>query len=279
MKELVSIKWLEQNINKTDLILLDASLAKTANGKKSKYKDLTIPSARIFNLKDNFSDRNSAFPNTMPSKEKFELECQKLGISKTSGVIVFDNHGIYSSPRVWWMFKTMGHDKVSVLDGGLKEWVKKGLRTENRTHKTYETGDFEACLNEDYIINYNSIKLNTEKQTFTLIDARSEGRFNGAEQDPRTELKSGHIKGSINIPYNNVLSNGKYKSKEVLKKLFGTKCDTNEKLVFSCGSGLTACIVFLACEFAFTKSKFVYDGSWTEWAENNNLKNVEQLRA
>ena len=275
MKELVSTSWLKQNLNNPDLILLDTSLAKTADGENSKHKDLTIPSARIFNLKDTFSDKHSALPNTMPSKKQFELESQKLGISKTSEVIVFDNLGIYSSPRVWWMFKTMGHDKVSVLDGGLKEWAKKGLRTENRTHKTYETGDFEACLNEDYIINYNSIKLNSEKQTFTLIDARSEGRFNGTEQEPRKYLRSGHIKGSINIPFNNVLFDGKYKSKEELYNLFYSKCNTNKKLVFSCGSGLTACIVLLACELAFTKSKFIYDGSWTEWAEKNNLINVD----
>ena len=274
MKELVSIAWLKENLHKKGLILLDSSLTKTVDGKNSEFKDLTIPTARYFDLKVNFSDINSPFPNTIPSKEQFERECRKLGINNSSEIVIFDNLGIYSSPRAWWMFKTMGHNKVSVLDGGLNEWIKRKLPTEKRTHKTYEDGDFEATPNEDYVVNYAVIKQNTDRQTFTLIDARSKGRFNGTENEPRKELKSGNIKNSINIPYKDVLSDGKYKSKEALKKLFEKKCNYNDKLVFSCGSGLTACIVLLACEIGFKKSKFVYDGSWTEWAEKNNLKNV-----
>ena len=102
-------------------------LTSTMEGKmkKSEFKDLTIPSARYFDLKANFSDRNSHFPNTIPTKEQFELECRKLGINTSSEIVIFDNLGIYSSPRVWWMFKVMGHDKVSVLNGGLNEWIKK----------------------------------------------------------------------------------------------------------------------------------------------------------
>jgi len=274
MKELVSIEWLKENLHKKDLILLDSSLTKTVDGKNSEFKNLTIPKARYFDLKANFSDRNSSFPNAIPSKEQFELECRKLGINNSSEIVIFDNLGIYSSPRVWWMFKVMGHDKVAVLDGGLNEWMKMKLPTEKRTKKTFEDGDFEASPNGNYVVNYSTIKLNTNQQTFTLIDARSKGRFEGTENEPRKELKSGHIKGSINIPFKNVLSDGKYKSIEELKKLFENKCNYNDKLVFSCGSGLTACIVLLACEIAFKRSKFVYDGSWAEWAEKNNLKTL-----
>ena len=172
------------------------------------------------------------------------------------------------------MFKVMGHDKVSVLDGGLIEWIKQKLPTEKRIHKTYEVGNFEASQNEDYVVNYAAIMLNIDQQAFTLIDARSKGRFDGTDNEPRKELKSGNIKNSINIPFKDVLSDGKYKSKEELKKLFSDKCNYNDKLVFSCGSGLTACIVLLASEIAFKKSRFVYDGSWTEWAEKNNLKTL-----
>ena len=274
MNELVSIDWLKENLHKKDLILLDSSLSNTVDGKNSEFKDLTIPTARYFDLKANFSDRNSPLPNTMPSKGQFELECRKLGISQSSVIVIFDNLGMYSSPRVWWMFKTMGHDKVSVLDGGLKEWIKKGLPTEIRTHKTYENGDFEAYLRDNYIVKYADIKRNIQEQCFTIIDARSEGRYNGTEQEPRKELKSGHIKGSINIPFYDVLSDGRFKSKQELKNIFDNKCDINDKQVFSCGSGLTACIVLLASELAFKKSEFVYDGSWTEWAEKNNLKTL-----
>ena len=241
MRELVSIEWLKENLHKKDLILLDSSLTKTVDGKKTEFKDLTIPTARYFDLKANFSDRNSSFPNTIPAKEQFELECRKLGINNSSEIVIFDNLGIYSSPRVWWMFKVMGHDKVSVLDGGLNEWIKRKLPTAKRTHKTYEDGDLKASPNEDYIVNYSTIKQNTDQQIFTLIDARSKARFNGTENEPRKELKSGNIKNSINIPFKDVLSDGKFKSKEELKKLFKNKCNYDDKLVFSCGS----CYIFL----------------------------------
>ena len=273
MKELVSVEWLKEYINNKDLILLDTSLAKTVDENNLADKNLTIPLARFFNLKADFSDSNSPLPNTFPSKEKFEQSCQKLGISQSSKIVVFDNHGIYSSPRVWWMFKVMGHHNVAVLEGGLPAWIKKGFPIEKRIERVYKLGDFKALFNENYIINYKQVKRNIENQTFTIIDARSTGRFNGTEEEPRKELKSGHIKDSINIPYKDVLIDGKYKSKEELKRLFESVCNIEEKLVFSCGSGLTACIVLLACEIAFKKSKYVYDGSWTEWAKINNLTN------
>ncbi|MCE2612334.1 sulfurtransferase [Flavobacteriaceae bacterium D16] len=278
MKELVSIEWLSENLGKKELILLDASLDMTAHGKYSEYNDLTIPNAKYFDLKRNFSDRRSDLPNTLPPKEQFEFECQKLGINRTSEIVVFDNLGIYSSPRVWWMFKIMGQKNVSVLDGGLPEWMKKGLKTEKRKKQTYELGNFEASVAENFIVKYCDIQKNIENRTFTLIDARSEGRFNGTEEEPRKQLKSGHIKGSVNIPFEEVLNNGKYKSKAELKRLFNDKCNIENNLVFSCGSGLTACILLLASEIAFKKSKYVYDGSWTEWAEKNNLKNVVQQK-
>ena len=271
MNPLVSVIWLKENLNKSNLIVLDSSLDKTVSGSVSKFKDLTIPTARYFDLKSHFSDTKSPFPNTMPTKAQFEKECQKLGINKSSELIVFDNQGIYSSPRVWWMFKIMGHHSVKVLDGGLVEWVNKGFPTEKRTQKTYNQGDFMATLNKDYIIDFNTVKQNTLQHTFTLIDARSKERFEGIANEPRKTLKSGKIRGSINLPFKDVLYKGKYKSKAELKALFKNKCNYNDKLVFSCGSGLTACIVLLACEIGFKKSPFVYDGSWTEWATKNSL--------
>jgi len=276
MKELVTIEWLNQNLNKKDLILLDASLDKTAQGELSANDMQTIPTARYFDLKGCFSDKQSEFPNTFPSKEQFELECQRLGINQTSEIVVFDKHGIYSSPRVWWMFKIMGHEHVSVLDGGLPEWIQKGFKTEKRSTQTYQPGNFKATLTKRFVVMFSDIETNLEEETFTLIDVRSAGRFNGSEEEPRKHLKSGHIKGSVNIPYKEVLIDGKFKSTKELKTLFEDKCSVDSKLVFSCGSGLTACIVLLASELAFKKSRYVYDGSWTEWAEKNNLKKVIQ---
>ena len=124
MTELISSKELYENLSDKDLILLDASLSATADGKRSAYQAITISGARPFDLKENFSDRNSLFPNTIPSASQFESECRKLGINRISKIVVFDNMGTYSSPRAWWTFKVMGHDQVSVLNGGLPEWIR-----------------------------------------------------------------------------------------------------------------------------------------------------------
>ena len=272
MNELVSAKWLHQNLNHPDLIILDASLQATAEGNVPNTFLKTIPGARYFDLKNNFSEPNSPFPNTLPNEIQFETECQKLGIHRDSKIVVFDSLGIYSSPRVWWLFNAMGHQDVSVLDGGLPEWIHYDYSTETRIAKHYKLGDFKATFQKKYVKNYQDVLDNLHTKAFTIVDARSEGRFNGTEKEPREHLESGHIPDSINIPYGEVLANGKFKTVSELKTLFDKKNIDEKEVVFSCGSGLTACIVMLANVIAFNKSKAIYDGSWSEWAEHQNLK-------
>lgn len=274
MNTIVSIEWLNQHLKDPDLILLDASLQTTAEGASADSQLQTIPGARYFDLKNSFSDCNSPFPNTLPTEKQFEANCQKLGIHKNSKIIVFDSLGIYSSPRVWWLLKVMGHQDVSVLNGGFPEWERKGYTTELRTQKYYELGTFKATLETKSIKNYQDILNNLHEKTFTIVDARSKGRFNGTENEPRKYLKSGHIPDAINMPYQDLLENGKFKSELELKKIINQKLPKNEKLVFSCGSGLTACIVMLACETVSQKGIAIYDGSWTEWAELQDLKTI-----
>ena len=120
-KTLVSTHWLHENLNNPDLIILDASQSTNQAGKKSEFENLQIKDARHFDLKNTFSDPKSEFPNTLPSQENFEKEARKLGINASSKIVVYDNLGIYTSPRVWWMFKAMGHEAVTVLDGGLPD--------------------------------------------------------------------------------------------------------------------------------------------------------------
>jgi len=272
MNEIVSIEWLHQYLNHPDLIILDASLNATAEGNTGDTLLKTIPGARFFDIKNNFSNPNSSLPNTLPNETQFETECQKLGIRRNSKIVVFDSLGIYSSPRVWWLFKLMGHREISVLDGGLPAWIDSGYSTETRRPKHHELGDFKAALQSKYVKNYQDVLDNVHTKTFTIVDARSQGRFNGSADEPRKHLKSGHIPDSINIPYGEVLTNGKFKTASELQRVFNRKYDDQKELVFSCGSGLTACIVMLANVIAFHKSRTIYDGSWTEWAERQNLK-------
>lgn len=273
MKALVSIEWLNQNLSKPNLIILDASLKNSGHGKEFEKFDGTIPNAIRFDLKNVFLDKTSLFPNTIPKPEKFELECRKLGINKDSEIVVFDNSGIYSSPRVWWLFKVMGHQNIAVLDGGLPAWNEKKLQTVKGYTQNMGTGDFEANFDKSLVVEFKRITENTIKKMFTIVDARSQGRFNGTDKEPREHLRSGSIKNSVNIPYQEVLNDGRYKSKTELNVLFKEKCNNEKDLVFSCGSGMTACIVMLAYQISDGNSLKVYDGSWTEWAERNNLKN------
>lgn len=272
MRNIVSAQWLKENLSSPDLVILDASIELSADGKRIEKSDLTIPRARHFDLKNVFLDHASPFPNTLPRPEIFELECRKLGINRDSKIVVYDNRGIYSSPRAWWLFKAMGHNEVAVLDGGLPYWIENGFQTTYRSHIKVKTGNFKVDFDNSLLVSFEQVKTNKSEKKFVLVDARSEGRFNGTEKEPREYLKSGKIPGSINFHYKEVLVNGKFKTKTELNKLFADKFKGEKELVFSCGSGITACILMLACQMGYGDSKKLYDGSWTEWAELNNLK-------
>lgn len=268
-EEITSIGWLIHNLNREHLVLLDASPEKTASGAASKYQDVCIPGTRLFSIKENFTNKENRFPNTIPSPQQFERQCQLLGINKDSEIVVYDNRGVYSSPRVWWLFKVMGHEKVSVLDGGLREWLKQGgpkiVKQDVKT--TYALGDFKTNFNEEQVISYEEVIQNIEEKKFLIIDARSSGRFSGIDPEPRKHLSSGSIPNSINIPYTSVLENGVFKSRQAISHIFRSKVSSQQDLVFSCGSGLTACIIMLACNMTFRQSYYLFDGSWSEFAE------------
>lgn len=271
MKALISASWLNQNLSKPKLVILDTRIPTNATGMAFESSDDIIPGARRFDLKNVFLDTTSPFPNTVPNPEDFQYHCQELGINEDSEIVVYDNAGIYTSPRAWWLFKIMGHDNISVLNGGLPDWLAHGYSTVKDYKTAYEHGNFKVNFNAEAVISFEHIKRNCKTQDFVIVDARSSGRFNGTKKEPRAELQSGHIPNSINIHYQNVLEQGKFKSEADLKSLFDKKCQGEQNLVYSCGSGITACIVLLASNLAYSKNLKVYDGSWTEWAIKNQL--------
>ncbi|MBP6182235.1 sulfurtransferase [Flavobacterium sp.] len=266
---LVTSTWLNTNFGDPNLIILDASLKENQSSLKTDLENLQIRNARFFDIKDTFSDTTNPLPNTLPSPEKFEFEAQKLGINKNSKIVIYDHLGIYSSPRAWWMLKTMGHENVAVLDGGLPDWIKEGFFIEEKkSNPTYTKGNFKAQFISAYVKNKEQILKNIQTEVALLIDARAENRFHGIGDEPRRGLRNGHIPGSINIPYTRLLQDGKFLSKEALLKIL----PLNEKpLFFTCGSGVTACIDLLAYELISKNPKSIYDGSWTEWGQLENL--------
>lgn len=275
LNPIVSAKWLYNNLDIPNLIILDASTKENKSGLITKYPDIQIKNARIFDMETTFYDKDASLPNMIPSPEAFTKECQNLGIQKNSIIIIYDNLGIYTSPRARWMFKAMGHPYVAVLDGGLPAWIDRGYSTEQKTIKKFKKGNFEAFNTANLIIDSNEILENLDNPNFLILDARSEGRFYGTTPEPRENMASGHIPNSKSLPYNEVLENGKMKPIATLKEIFEPYNISNQQLVFTCGSGVTACIILLACELVLNNSKLLYDGSWSEWGQLNKFPVVQ----
>lgn len=271
MTPIVSAQWLHDQLHalpsEVDLVLLDASPAANKSNLPSQHLGMRIPGARFFDLKNKFSDPEADMPNTLPQAVDFQQACRELGINTNSHIVVYDNIGIYASPRVWWMFKAMGHEQVAVLDGGLPEWGKIGGAMESITDKSYPEGDFIAQPGLALKKEMKDLLANLESKESLVLDARSSGRFDGTAPEPREGLSSGHMPHSASLPFSQVLNEGKFKSKEELAALFTELNTENKPLIFSCGSGLTACITYLAAELSTDTAKSVYDGSWTEWAQ------------
>ena len=268
---LVSVEWLLQHLDAPNLIILDATLKKVTDSATESTDKKQLKNARFFDIKNVFSDQNSPLPNTILNAEDFEKEAQNLGINQDNAIVVYDDLGIYASPRAWWLFKSMGHSNVAVLDGGLPAWKEKKLPLENPKAYTGGLGNFKSMYDAALIETYQTVLKSINLEEMRIVDARSAGRFNALELEPREELRSGHIPSSKNIPYTAVLDGTTMKNKQVLETIFNESYQQKEKIIFSCGSGITACILALGAEIAGMKNLAVYDGSWTEWGSNHQL--------
>ena len=267
MNPLVSVSWLSQNLNAPNLVVLDVSLESNIANIKVEFPGIKIKGARYFDLKRNFSDLESRLPNTLPNPKYFSLACRNLGINNNSTIVVYDNIGIYASPRVWWMFKSMGHKNIAVLDGGLPLWKNKDYPTESIQNRVLPEGDFKAKFNPNLLKKAFKIIENITSKEAILVDARSNGRFFGLIPETRKNLKSGHIPNAINLPFLDVLKDGKFISTNEISDIFKKlKIDKRPK-IFTCGSGLTACILILASTLISEDNHFLYDGSWSEWGQ------------
>jgi thiosulfate/3-mercaptopyruvate sulfurtransferase len=263
---LVEVEWLKEHIGADDLVVLDATLPKAVAAENDQdLAERRIPGARFFDIKNVFSDTSATFPNTWPGERAFIEAAKKLGINKNSVIVVYDDHGIYSSARAWWMFKAMGHVQVAVLNGGLVAWKKAGFEVEEKNEVSVVQGDFSGNYDPDFFKDHQDVLGHLNDQEELVIDARAEDRFKGLVEEPRKGLRSGHIPGSLNLPYTDLLCDGKMIEPKALKDTFHSLVPENRNLVFSCGSGITACVLALGAELAGYKHISVYDGSWTEW--------------
>ncbi|GAC17596.1 sulfurtransferase [Paraglaciecola arctica] len=267
---MVSSQWLKTNIEQPKLIVLFTQMDDPVTGKSDSKPVGYIPNSIFFDFENVFCDADSNLPHTMPSATNFTLGVQKLGIDNDSLIVIYDNKGIYSAPRVWWMFKSMGHHNVYVLNGGLPNWLNQKLPTVPQLVSPRKLGAFQAHYNSHCFISAENVI--QQLSSISVVDARSAGRFNGTQPEPRKGLRSGHIPTSINLPFSVCIEDTELKPLEELKVIFSELGLTFDRsLVFSCGSGVTACILALAATEIGFKKVAVYDGSWSEWGARTDL--------
>ena len=266
-KVLVSTEWLAAHLKDPDLRILDASwlLPGVEGDAKAAYDAAHIPGARYFDI-DDISDHRSELPHMAPPIEKFMSRLRAMGVGDGHQVVVYDNIGIYSAPRVWWTFKLMGQENIAVLDGGLPKWVAEGRPTEDlppMVRDRHMTVRRQAHLVRDVTQVSSASKLGDHE----ILDARSAGRFSGTDPEPRAGLRGGHIPGSKNVPFTSLLNaDGTMKTPDALRAVFAAAgVDLAKPAITTCGSGVTAAIISLALERIGKTDHSLYDGSWTEW--------------
>ncbi|MEH8016265.1 sulfurtransferase [Rheinheimera muenzenbergensis] len=268
---LVTTDWLETNLNLEQLILVDASMSKVVGKKAIEYEmPLYIPNSRRLDLERSLCDPNSSQTHAFPTEEQFTAVAQRLGINSESIVVFYDNQGIYSAPRAWWIFQVMGFKNVFVLDGGLPQWLLENRRVvPNTSNIETEVGNINGIFNPQLICDSNFIFEQMNNKQLAVLDARSRDRFLGIAPEPRDGVRSGHIPNSISLPYSEVLDGHCFKIDEQLAAIFSARLDSKTStLVFTCGSGITACIILLSAVIAGYRDLILYDGSWSDWGSN-----------
>ncbi len=271
---LVSTDWLESHLKDPDLRILDASWYLPQDGRDvaGEYAAEHIPGARFFDI-DEIADLRSDLPHMAPPVEKFMSRMRAMGVGDGHQVVVYDSAGLLSAARVWWLFRLMGQMDVAVLDGGLPKWKAEGRPLEDLPpviRDRHMVVRFQNQLLRDVTQVARASKLGDHE----IVDARSPGRFAGTEPEPREGLRGGHIPGSKNLPFTELLNeDGTMKDEAGLRAAFDAAgVDLSKPVISTCGSGVTACIIDLALERLGHRDHAVYDGSWSEWGMYNDLK-------
>ncbi|OCT85562.1 thiosulfate sulfurtransferase isoform X1 [Xenopus laevis] len=274
-RALVSPRWLWDTLRSGSALsgtlrVLDASwhLPKSGRDGWREYKERHIPGSYFFDI-DACSDRTSPYDHMLPTADQFSEYTGRLGISNNNHIVVYDasDFGSYSAPRVWWMFRIFGHPQVSVLDGGLKAWLKEGHAINSGKEPRPQPAEFRTQFNSSLVVGHEDMVENIEKKIFQMVDARVEGRFRGLEPEPREGIEPGHISGAMNVPFPSFLTaEGYEKSPDEIRRLFHEKgVDLSKPMVATCGSGVTACHVALAAFLCGKEDVSIYDGSWVQW--------------
>ncbi|MFV0298012.1 MAG: 3-mercaptopyruvate sulfurtransferase [Hyphomicrobiaceae bacterium] len=270
----VETDWLSAHLASPDVIVLDGSKHLPTSGRdaRQEYKDAHIPGAIFFDI-DEVADKSNPLPHMMPSSVQFASQVKAMGIGDGMRIIAYDSEGLYSAARLWWMFRSMGHEDVAVLNGGLKKWKAEGREVTSEIPPKRQPRHFTPRVNAALVRDADDVKALIGHQSVQIVDARAAQRFAGAVPEPRAGLRSGHIPGARNVPFPTLLNeDGTLKSIDELKKVFaGAGVDIERPVVASCGSGVTAGVIAFALAQLGNTDAAVYDGSWSEWGARQDL--------
>lgn len=264
---LVSTDWLAAHLKDPDLRVLDASwyLPQAGRDARAEYDTAHIPGARFFDI-DEVSDHRSELPHMAPPAEKFMSRMRAMGVGDGHQVVVYDGSGLSSAARVWWLFRLMGQNNVAVLDGGLPKWQAEDRPVEDMPPVVRDR-HMTVRLQNSLLRDVTQVSAAAKLGDHEIIDARSAGRFQGVDPEPRDRLRGGHIPGSKNVPFTTLLtSDGTMKSPADLRAAFESAgVDLGKSAITTCGSGVTAAVLSLALERIGKTDHSLYDGSWSEW--------------
>jgi len=271
---LTEIDWLASELDAPDTVIIDGSWHMPGEGRdaRAEYLEEHIPGAIFFDI-DEIADTKSPLPHMLPPPEKFSSRMRSMGIGDGSRIVVYDSSGMFSAARVWWTFRVMGFDDVTVLNGGLPKWKREGLPLETGEPALRSTRHFTSRRNADLVRDIYDMKSIIKDHSAEIVDARSADRFAGKVAEPRPGVRSGHIPGSINVPYGKLVNaDGTLKSKAELERVFARAgVELGKPVVASCGSGITASLLALALAEIGHRRTAVYDGSWSEWGADQSL--------